>query len=319
MRALVTGGNGFVGQLLVKKLLNEGLTVRLLLKSASKFSFDNVEIVMVDLTSETDLSDIAIDCDVIFNCVGEVHHQVKMFALHVEGTRKLIDAVNESYKLDGKPKHWVQLSSIGTYGSSLTPSVKRVVNELTEPKPIGVYETTKILADEMIVEASNNTKMTYTILRPSNIIGASMPNHSFRELLRAISNRRFFFIGTKKTISNYIHVDDVVDALVVCARNKKAKNQIFNLSNDCNLFEIVNSVSLFFGFKCNFLCLPERPLRLAVKIFSMIIRLPLTQSRIDTLVSRTTYPYSKIKDILGFTPKKPIPEFAVSYLKSFND
>ena len=318
MRALVTGGNGFVGQLLVKKLLNEGFSVRLLSRSTSKFSFDNVEIVMGDLTSETEFSGIAIGCDVIFNCAGEVHHQDKMYALHVEGTRKLIDAVKESVKLDGKPKHWVQLSSVGAYGSSLTPSVRRVVSELSEPKPIGVYEVTKTLADEMIVEAANNTGMTYTILRPSNIVGVTMPNHSFRGLLSAISKRRFFFIGSRESISTYIHVDDVVDALIVCATNKKAHNQIFNLSNDCNLSEIVNSVSLFSGIKSNFLCLPGKPLRFFVCVLSRFIRLPLTKARIDALLSRTTYPYTKIKDVLGFVPKKSIPEFAVEYLRHMN-
>ena len=319
MKALVTGGSGFVGQLLVKKLLDDGFSVRLLSRSVPKITLENLETVVGDLTSETDFSEIAIGCDVIFNCAGEVHHQDKMFSLHVEGTRKLIDAVNESFKLDGKPKHWVQLSSLGAYGSSLTPAAQRVVNELSEPKPIGVYEITKTLADEMIIESSNNTRMTYTILRPSNIVGVTMPNHSFRGLLSAINKRRFFFIGSRKSISTYIHVDDVVDALIVCASNKKACNQIFNLSNDCNLSEIVNTVAHFSGFSPNFLCLPEKPLRFFICVLSRFIRLPLTKARVDALVSRTTYPYTKIKDVLGFIPKKSIPEFAVEYLKIIDD
>ena len=314
----MTGGSGFVGQLLVKKLLDDGFSVRLLSRSVPKITFENLEIVVGDLTSEIDFSDVAIGCDVIFNCAGEVNHQDKMFALHVEGTRKLIDAVNASFQVDGKSKHWVQLSSVGAYGPSLTPGVRRLVNEMSEPKPIGVYEVTKTLADEVIKEAANRASMTYSILRPSNIVGISMPNHSFRGLLSATSKRRLFFIGSRKSISNYIHVDDVVDALIVCALNKKAWNQIFNLSNDCNFSEIVNSVSNFSGFKSNFLCLPEKPLRLCVKLFSKIVRLPLTESRIDALVSRTTYPYTKIKDVLGFIPRKSIPEFAVEYLRHMN-
>jgi nucleoside-diphosphate-sugar epimerase len=319
MIALVTGANGFIGRLLVQKLLDIGFSVRILTRSAPKSSLDNVEVVIGDLTSEFDLSDIAIDCNVIFNCAGEINHQEKMFALHVEGTRKLIDAVNKSFMIDGNLKHWVQLSSVGAYGSSLTPGMKRVVSELSELKPIGVYEVTKTLADEMILEAANEAKMTYTILRPSNVVGMSMPNSSFSGLLSAISKRRFFFIGSKKSISTYIHVDDVVDALIACGTNKKAHNQIFNLSNDCNLYEIVNNVSLFSGFNPNFLCLPEKPLRFLVRIISWFIRFPLTKTRIDSLVSRTTYPWTKIKDILGFSPKRFIPEFAVEYLLRFDD
>jgi nucleoside-diphosphate-sugar epimerase len=283
-----------------------------------KSTLENLETVTGDLTSEADFSDIVIGCDVIFNCAGEVNNQDKMFALHVEGTRKLIDAVNASFQVDGKSKHWVQLSSVGAYGSSLTPGMQKVVNELSEPKPLGVYEVTKTLADEMIIESSNNTSMTYTILRPSNIVGVSMPNNSFRELLRAISKRRFFFIGSRKSIATYIHVDDVVDALIICVANKKAYNQIFNLSNDCYLSEIVVSVCNAIGFKPNFLLLPETPLRFLVCIFSKFFTLPLTKSRIDALVSKTTYPCKKIKDVLGFTPKKSIPEFAVEYCRTLN-
>ncbi len=319
-QVLVTGASGFVGKILVERLVIDGFQVNVLTRSNKKSFPEAVNVIVTDLLESSEVIYRAvIDCDLIFHCAGEVNDQDKMFALHVEGTRKLIDAVNASFQVDGKSKHWVQLSSVGAYGSSLTPGVQRVVNEMSEPKPIGVYEVTKTLADEVIKAAANNTSMTYTILRPSNIVGISMPNHSFCGLLSAISKRRFFFIGSRKSISNYIHVDDVVDALIVCATDKKAYNQIFNLSNDCNLSEIVNNVSHFSGFSPNFLCLPEKPLRFFVCVLSRFIRLPLTKARLDALVSRTTYPYTKIKNFLGFSPKKSIPEFAVEYLKSIDD
>ncbi|MBU3585126.1 NAD(P)-dependent oxidoreductase [Polynucleobacter sp. AM-26B4] len=318
MKALVTGGNGFVGQLLVKKLLNNGNSVRLLSRSTSPITIDDVEIVIGDLTSDRDLSEIAIGCDVIFHCAGEIANQDKMFALNVEGTRKLIDAVHKGYTFDRKPKHWVQLSSVGAYGPSVTPGAERIVDELSDSKPVGTYEITKTLADEMIMESVNNIGMTYTILRPSNIVGTSMSNQSFFGLLKAIEKRRFFYVGSKKTISTYIHVDDVVDALIICSVNKKACNQIFNLSNDCNLSEIVDSISHHSGFNHNFLCVPEKPLRIFVGALSGFFRLPLTKNRIDSLVSRTTYPCTKIKDMLGFSPKKSIPEFSIEYSRYLN-
>jgi nucleoside-diphosphate-sugar epimerase len=106
--------------------------------------------------------------------------------------------------------------------------------------------------------------MTFSILRPSTIVGVGMSSRSFGEMLSIIKRGYFFYIGSKKSISTYVHVHDVVDALIVCAKNKKACNQIFNLSNDCNLSEIVNNVSHFSGFSPNFLCIPEKPLRFIV-------------------------------------------------------
>jgi nucleoside-diphosphate-sugar epimerase len=317
MRALVTGGTGFIGQALLKKLLNDGFSVRLVSRSSSKKPIDQVEVVVCDLTSDADLSEIAIGCDVIFHCAGELKHKDKMYSLHVEGTRKLIDAIYKSFYIDKRPKHWVQLSSVGAYGPTIKPNLPRVVTEKSACMPVGEYEITKTLSDEMLIKAADEEVMTYTILRPSIVVGSEMPNQSFGSLLRAISKKKFFFIGSKETISNYIHVDDVVDALMVCAINKRAVNQVFNLSNDCKLYDIVKKVSFSFGLKNDFLCLPEKLLRYFVK--SPLNFLPLTKSRIDALVLRTSYPSTKIKNVLGYAPHRSIPEFAVEYVKSCHD
>jgi nucleoside-diphosphate-sugar epimerase len=319
MKALVTGANGFIGRSLTKKLVDDGFFVRVLTRSNAKTPFHNVEVATGDLAlSETDLSNIATGCDVIFHCAGEVSDPNKMHAIHVDGTKKLIDAVNKSIKFDDKPKHFIQLSSVGAYGNAVKRNQTRVVTEESACNPIGEYEITKTLSDQIIISSIKNTNLTYTILRPSNVVGFLMPNQSFKSLLRAIKCRQFFFIGSRKSISNYIHVDDVVDALIICAKNKKAENQIFNLSKDCDLYDIVSMVSFSFGLKENFICLPELPIRFGVYLLSKIFRLPLTNKRIDALVSKTKYPATKIRDVLGFSPSRSIPEFAVEYLKSFD-
>ena len=319
MKALVTGANGFIGRSLIKKLNDDGFLVRVLSRSNNKNLFDSVEVVLGDLTSnEGDWSNIAIGCDVIFHCAGEVNDQHKMYALHVEGTKKLIDADHKSINLDGKPKHFIQLSSVGTYGQSIKTNQSRVVTEESDCNPVGEYEITKALSDKIIIKAAKNHSMTYTILRPSNVVGLSMPNQSFKKLLVAIEKRQFFFIGTRKSISTYIHVDDVVDALMLCAKDNRAINQIFNLSNDCKLNDIVNIVSLSFGFKPFFLCLPEWLLRSLVFLSPRFFRFPLTHRRIDSLISQTRYPASKINVALGFRPSRSILDFAVEYSKSFN-
>jgi nucleoside-diphosphate-sugar epimerase len=315
MKALVTGANGFIGRSLTKRLVNDGFIVRVLSRSKAKHQLDNVDVIYGDLASgEDDLFNIAVGCDVIFHCAGEINDQHKMQALHVEGTKKLIDAINKSIDLDGKPKHLIQLSSVGAYGPSIKPNQARVVTEECECNPEGEYEITKTLSDQLIINSSH----TYTILRPSNVVGLFMKNQSFRGLLSFIKKRQFFFIGSKSSIATYIHVDDVVEALVLCALDKRAKNQIFNLSNDCKLIDIANSVALSYCLQGHFLCLPEKPLRWLVWLFSKFFRLPLTNARIDSLVSKTTYPSTKIKDVLGFSPVRSIPDFAVEYCRHWN-
>jgi nucleoside-diphosphate-sugar epimerase len=231
MRVLVTGASGFVGKKLVIKLISQGFDVKVATRNISNIFPENVEVFIVDITDLTfDLSSVVKNCEIIINCAGEIENENTMRALHVDGTKRLLEAFVKHNRTSNK--HWIQLSSVGAYGHSRKPNLKRVITELSKPKPGGIYEVTKTLADQMIIDFARKTTMTYTILRPSNIIGMLMPNQSFNSLLNAISKRRFFFIGSKKTISTFIHVDDVVDALIICVANKKARNQIFNLSKE---------------------------------------------------------------------------------------
>jgi hypothetical protein len=64
------------------------------------------------------------------------------------------------------------------------------------------------------------------------------------------------------------------------------------------------------------LIVPEWLIRFVVSIAPSFFNFPLTQNRIDALVSRTHYSNSKIERLLKFLPKRSIPEFAVEYIKA---
>ena len=319
LQVCVTGGSGFVGSRLVDKLVEKELSVRVLTRSLKNNFPPGVDVFIGDLTSlDTDIDNFLIGCDVLINCAGETSDLDQMQKLHVEGIEILIKAIDRVYQKNARPLHLVQLSSVGAYGAATSPCFPRIVSETSEVMPRGVYELTKRMADEIIKQKSLLNSFSYSILRPSNIVGLMMPNQSFRQLLDAIKNKKFFYIGSKSSISTYVHVDDVIDAILLCAFDGRAKNQVFNLSNDCALNNIVSKVSNYYGFTDHFLCLPESLVRFSIFIFNKFTRLPLNKNRIDALVSKTTYPTKKIEDVLGFVPSRPIPEFAVEYLKSFD-
>jgi len=309
MKTCITGGAGFIGKNLVHRLQRDGVSLRLLTRSVSK-----------KITSEeyfvADLSDIAApinglfdDIDVFYHCAGEVNNNVAMYSLHVSGTLKLLREVKTHIDTTNKPIHWVQLSSVGVYGPPKgKANADRIVLETTGNNPAGEYEVTKAQSDDLLMQfAQNEPLFSYSILRPSIVIGKNMTNQSVRSLIQVIRKGLFFYIGSTSAISTYIHVDDVVDALVLCGNDARAKGQIFNLSNDCMLSEVVDAVSRHADVKPPALCVPEEPLRLVVKFFSLFGKIPLTQERIDALVKRTRYSNQKIKENLGFSPSHSIP------------
>lgn len=317
MKICITGGAGFIGAKLVEALTSNGVGVRLVTRSNKKLSSKH-EYFVADLANSNDsLNGLFDGIDVVYNCAGEIKNTALMRALHVEGTARLLEEAEKKIKSTKTPIHWVQLSSVGAYGPPLSgASEKRVVTENTICHPVGEYEVTKTIADELVISlAEREPLFTYTILRPSNVIGKEMTNQSLWSLLSMIKKRLFFYIGSRTAIATYIHVDDVVAALVICGSDERARGQVFNLSNDCALSEIVFSVANAYKFTPPSLCVPESLLRFVVKYTSWLKIVPLTQYRIDALVRSTYYPSNKIEKVLGFTPQYAIPQAVIDMLE----
>lgn len=299
-------------------LLAHSFSIRMLTRK-SAVDTEQKEHFYADLTNKkTPLAGLFKDIDLIYHCAGEVKNPDLMHVLHVDGTIRLLEELSREIKVAKKPVHWVQLSSVGAYGPpSGAPDELRVVTEETPHAPTGVYEVTKTISDELVMKfAETEPLFSYTILRPSNVIGPTMTNQSLRSLVNMIKKRLFFYIGSRSAVATYIHVDDVVDALIHCGNDLRARGQVFNLSNDCMLSAIVDAVANASGFKQLKICMPERPLRLFVKLVTRVKKIPLTQERIDALVRHTYYPSSKIKNLLGFTPKHDIPSTVIHMFDS---
>jgi nucleoside-diphosphate-sugar epimerase len=306
MRTCVTGAAGFIGQALVAQLRQQGTPLRLLSRTTG-----NQETFIADLTDNNVLLDgLLDDVDVIYHCAGELNNKNVMRALHVDGTVRLLQAVQKKIRTTHQPLHWVQLSSVGAYGPPPDRAdQERIVIETTSTAPVGEYEVTKTCADELVMQlAQTEPLFSYTILRPSIVIGKKMPNQSLRALVKIIRKKRFFYIGSTLSIATYVHVDDVVDALILCASDARARGQIFNLSNDCLMSDIVEAVANHAGIAPPTLCLPAQPIKWLAAFLSLFGKTPLTPERIDAMMKRTRYPNQKIQAMLGYTPHRSVPD-----------
>lgn len=301
MRVLVTGGSGFIGSRLVQVLCGAGHEVRVLSRRRSSMrELDGgaVEYVQADLLDPAcPFEQVISGCSIIFNCAGELNDESRMRSLHVDATQRLIKACKQLRQ----PFHWVQLSSVGAYGPPIgKASAERIVTEATGPAPVGAYEITKTEADSLVIAAAEVGLFSYSILRPSNVYGAGMPNDSLRQWGRAIGKRLFFYIGGRRAISTYVHVDDVVAALMLCGFDERARGEVFNISNDCPQEQLVMAMAQALNVPAPRLCVPEWLMRLAAGMFSGVRGFPLSASRIDALVARTRYPSNKLETVLGY-------------------
>lgn len=306
MRIFVTGGKGFIGSHLVRALLDQEHEVTTLSRYHYNSPHPKLKVIQGDLTQSLD-NNLLSGIDLLFHCAGEIKDPARMHALHVSGTNKLIDLFLLEAKKRSHPIRWVQLSSVGAYGPPSYPDEARCISEQTDTNPSGPYEETKTLSDELI-ESNLNQNCEYVILRPSNVIGPDMPNNSLRSLIRMVNKGFFFYIGKPGAIATYIHVNDVVKALLECGFKPEAKNQIFNLSNDCDLEELIDSIALNLNVKKPNLRFPKWFIKIVSNTLGRLPYFPLTNNRTNALISRTTYSTKKINEVLNFKPEKKIPD-----------
>lgn len=303
MNISVTGASGFIGKLLVDELRLLGDNVLRLSRKAEA----GPSVVAGDLTTATKaLDEFVSDADVIYHCAGEVKDASLMYELHVRGTANLLAAVQRCIKHTGRPIHWVQLSSTGAYGRQ---SDQCIVNESFLPAPAGIYEITKTIADEMVLAlAQCEPLFSCTIIRPSIVVGATMPNRSFFQLAAMVKKRMFFYIGARgRSNSTYVHVSDVVRALILCGRDSRAVGQTFIVSNDCLQEKVIQAFALCAGVSEPRVAVPESLVRLILKIVPSTINLPLTTERVDALTKVGGFDSGLIRNKLDFEFLHDIP------------
>jgi nucleoside-diphosphate-sugar epimerase len=118
----------------------------------------------------------------------------------------------------------------------------------------------------------------------------------------------FFFIGAPGASANYVHRENVVDALVLCGSAPAAHGRVYNVSDWCTLERFVGAIAAALGRRPPALRLPERPVRAAVRAIGRLAPLPLTESRVDALVNRCRYPIVRLQQELGYRVEVPIAE-----------
>lgn len=287
----ITGGTGFIGRHLVARHVACGDTVRYLTRCKVSKTIAGAIAYVGDLCAPETLRDFVRDADVLYHCAAELYDMARMRETNVNGTVNLIDAAA------GEVGRWVQLSSTGVYGVVQTGDVR----ESSPVRPGNPYECSKADADALLQEAARTRGLSCVLLRPSNVYGVDMPNQSLFQLIRMIDKGLFFFIGPRGAVANYIHVENVVDALKLCAEAElRANASAYIVSDHCPLEVFVGSIAAQLGRRAPVLRLPLPLARAAASMFGKVPGFPLKPSRVAALSSRACYQSERIELDLGY-------------------
>lgn len=286
----ITGGSGFIGRHLLARHVAQGDRVRYLTRRITAEAIPGAEAFVGDLAAPESLRRLVQGADVLYHCAAELRDAGAMEKTNVTGTANLLDAAA------GEIGRWVQLSSTGLYGAVRNGEVR----EDAEIRPGNPYERSKAAADALVLEAAERRGLSCVLLRPSNVYGADMPNQSLFQLVRMIDKGLFFFIGPRGATANYIHVENVVDALLHCAEaTLPANGRSYIVSDHCTLEELVRIIATHLGKAAPQLRLPEPPVRLLAAACGWIPGFPLKTSGVDALTGRAVYHSDRIETELG--------------------
>ena len=139
--ALVTGGSGYFGMLLVQRLIESGQKVRILDLNDATDRPDGVELVQGDIRDRSVVAAAVDGVDVVYNNVAQVplaRDEMLLRTVNVDGTTRLLDACRDAGV--GKVVH---TSSSAVFG---VPDVNPVL-PTTVPKPQEAYGHAKLAAE----------------------------------------------------------------------------------------------------------------------------------------------------------------------------
>lgn len=292
MIVAITGGTGFIGRHLIARHTACGDQVRYLTRKKPEQTIAGSTAIIGDLTASLDeLLPLVQGADVLYHCAAELQDHSQMYKTNVLGTKNLLAAAN------GEVKRWVQLSSTGVYGNKPLQNV----NEDTPIHPMNAYELSKATADELVYKAMTEQQLPGVILRPSNVYGIDMPNQSLFQLINMIKRGLFFFIGKDRAIVNYIQVENVIDALILCSTATLPNNaRTYIVSDFRTLEDFVAIIAAALDIPCPKKRLPESFVRLIASLGAYLPRFPLRSSRVDALTYKHYYQTARIESELGY-------------------
>ena len=311
-RVLVTGGTGFTGSYLVRRLLERGHQV--VVVDNQKGIFDEelarmgAELHIGSVTDKDLMNQLVKGCEVVHH-VAAAFRRVDLpkdvyWDVNVNGTRYLLEAAEQH-----GVRKFVYCSTCGVHGNVSNPPT-------TEDGPIApadYYQYTKYEGEKVAHEYIRRG-LDVTILRPAAIYGPGDPER-WLMLFRRVSPGWFLMFGNGKATYHPLYIDNLTDAFELAAEKEQSRGQTYLIADEYyyNLNDLVTSVSRVLGIDVRVFRVPFWPLWTAaatVELGSNLLNVspPLFRRRVDWFRQSRAFDIGKAKRELGYQPKVGLAE-----------
>jgi dihydroflavonol-4-reductase len=225
-KALVTGGNGFIGSHLVEYLLSKGYEVSCLVRTSSNICSIRdlpVRLVYGDCEAKDTLREAVEGQDFVFHLAGKIKSfdWDTYYRTNFVGTKNIAEAC---FEFNPRVRRFVYVSSIAAAGPSERGRPRK---EEDEPAPINDYGKTKLLGEEAVKQLGN--KLPFVIVRPPNVLGPRQ--EELREILLIIGKRVKPILGNGDKQLSIVFVQDLVRGIEMAATRENTIGKTYFITD----------------------------------------------------------------------------------------
>ncbi|MDJ0734224.1 MAG: NAD-dependent epimerase/dehydratase family protein [Nostocaceae cyanobacterium] len=306
MRIFVTGGSGFLGQRLIKRLIDDGNFVGGLARSNSsgeKIEKLGAEVVRGSLENVGEWENELQGYDVVIHCAAPVEFWGVWSKFENEITLATKNLLMSSSKMH--VKRFIYISS-----ESVLQDVNPLVNideSFPYPdEPNSYYGKAKKLAEQEIL--SFTTDMKCIILRPTYIWGTG--DKTPQKLVEKVKSGQFMWVDNGQCVIETVHVDNLVEAICLACVKGNDK-QVYMVTDDepitvKDYFTQVLKIQGVTPPNKNIPSFIAKPLATAIefiwKLFGIKGIPPLYRFELSFVAMPRKYNIAKIKRELGYQP-----------------
>jgi len=308
MRALITGGAGFIGSHLCERLLDEGHKVSVI-DDLSTGSFENIahlkgrpgfSYTIDTIANEPLLAELVDQCDIVFHLAAAVgvklivEAPVRTIETNVHGTEVVLRAAAKKNKIV------IIASTSEVYGKSADVPFREDGDLALGPtsKHRWAYACSKAIDEFLALAYYREKKLPVIVVRFFNTVGPRqtgrygmvVPNF----VRQALDGKPITVFGDGTQTRCFTFVGDVVNALVTLCQEPRAIGQVYNLGNEeeVSIRELAERVKAQTGSA------------------SPIVTIPYDQAYESGFedMPRRVPDISKVHALIGFEPKVKLDE-----------
>jgi dihydroflavonol-4-reductase len=224
LKVLVTGATGFIGSLLVDRLLERGDDVTAFARPSadtSGLTQKGVRVIAGDVRNEREVERAVQGSEIVYHLARAKAHGARPMsevrAVNIDGTSNVARAA-----MKAGTARIVYASSVAVYGSR-TGQIAVAEDSVLEPE--SPYARSKAESEARLREHAD---VPVIVARITSVLGPGC--RSWLPIFRSIAARRLRLVGSGNTRHHPADVSDIADGLILCGTVPRAVGNVYNLA-----------------------------------------------------------------------------------------